>query len=340
MPEGSTKGSACERRKIFIFPVADGTVQISGGDRRLRTSTLIRDRPERGEEHEVRRGKSDELSSPTLDDADAEKDHWSTTGDLTCRHHVEPRVKMYVPKEETFPVPMKYIDVSRNTHTPLDAWTEKDIDDCCNVDGDRQLSDAWTGFTRFILVNERPLDRFSWSGRRLTRKQTTSRHDNVWPDMWKHMSDASKRKAKQKWIIEKPNLDNARKLRGVFFIEPDDEEFKRTMKNARRNLDIPTAMPCKTPTNGRRETSRSIGKHKTNYACVVDADESMRIRLEGVPQRYHEDHIAAKGINSLSHYNLVHKFVPMLQARCKGSSGKRMGKTSENTGMAADESQK
>ena len=31
----------------------------------------------------------------------------------------------------------------------------------------------------------------------------------------------------------------------------------------------------------------------------------MRIRLEGVPYRYHEDHIAATGINSLSHYNLV-----------------------------------
>ena len=40
----------------------------------------------------------------------------------------------------------------------------------------------------------------------------------------------------------------------------------------------------------------------------------MRIRLEGVPQRYHEDHIAAKGINSLSHVNLVHKFIPMPQA--------------------------
>ena len=40
----------------------------------------------------------------------------------------------------------------------------------------------------------------------------------------------------------------------------------------------------------------------------------MRIRLKGVPQRYHEDHIAAKGINSLSRYNLVHKFIPMPQA--------------------------
>ena len=53
----------------------------------------------------------------------------------------------------------------------------------------------------------------------------TSRPDNVWPDMWKHMSDAAKKKAKQRWIIEKPKLDNARRLRDIFFIEPDDEEY-------------------------------------------------------------------------------------------------------------------
>ena len=35
------------------------------------------------------------------------------------------------------------------------------------------------------------LDGYTWSGGRLTRKQTTSRPDNVWPDLWKHMSDAS-----------------------------------------------------------------------------------------------------------------------------------------------------
>ena len=136
------------------------------------------------------------------------------------------------------------------------------------------------------------------------------------PKTRKHMSDASKRKAKQKWIIEKPKLDNARRLRGIFFIQPDDEEFKHTMKNARRKLEIPmpAAMSCKTPINGCGETCRNIGKHQTKYACIVEADEPMRIRLEGRPKRYHEDHIAAKGINSLSHFNLVHKFIPMPQA--------------------------
>ena len=71
----------------------------------------------------------------------------------------------------------------------------KNIDGHFNADGEKELSDARTGFTRFILLNQRPPDGCLWSGVRLTRKQTTSRPDNVWPDVWKHLSDAAKSKA-------------------------------------------------------------------------------------------------------------------------------------------------
>ena len=55
-------------------------------------------------------------------------------------------------------------------------------------------------------------------------------------------------------------------------------------------------------------------KCSTEYACIVEADESTRKRMEGTLHNYHEDHIAGKGINSLSHYNPVHTFIPMPQA--------------------------
>ena len=84
---------------------------------------------------------------------------WSLSGNFIYRHHVEPRVKLYSPREESYPIPVKYIDVTRNTHTSLG----ENIDAYWNVDGDRELSDAWTGFTRFILLNERPLDGYTWS---------------------------------------------------------------------------------------------------------------------------------------------------------------------------------
>ena len=35
----------------FIFPIADGRIKTPGGDQELRTSTLVRPRPSRGEGH-------------------------------------------------------------------------------------------------------------------------------------------------------------------------------------------------------------------------------------------------------------------------------------------------
>ena len=62
-------------------------------------------------------------------------------------------MKLYVPTEESLLFPLKYIDVTRTTNTTLDAMSEKHVEDYWNVDGDRELSDAWTGFTRFIELN-------------------------------------------------------------------------------------------------------------------------------------------------------------------------------------------
>ena len=49
------------------------------------------------------------------------------------------------------------------------------------------------------------------------------------------------------------------------------------------------------------ETHRNVGKRKTKYACVVDADESTRPRLERAGHKLHQDHITAKGMDSMTH---------------------------------------
>ena len=46
-------------------------------------------------------------------------------GEFINRHHVELRVKLYMPKEESFLLPLKYINVTRNAHTSLDVLLEK-----------------------------------------------------------------------------------------------------------------------------------------------------------------------------------------------------------------------
>ena len=70
-------------------------------------------------------------------------------------------------------------------------------------------------------------------------------------------------------------------------------------------------MPCKILKNCGSGASNKI---KTKLACILEAHESTRMCMGFSIPHHHEDHIAGKGENSLQHYNLVHKFIPMPQA--------------------------
>ena len=306
---------------------------------------MIRQRSFQGESHVDFLGESEGSLPPPHDSfpdaGEAINDVWSMSRNFIYRHHVEPRVKLYSTREESFPIPLKYIDVSRTTCINLDVKQEKRIDDYWNVDGSRDLSDPWTGFTQFTSLEEKPPDGYMWSRWRLTRKQQTSRPDHLW---WKTMGKNAKLKEKQKWPHEKLHLDNARKLQGIYFIDLEDKEFKETIKNARKKLEtsVAPAMPCKIMK--KNCGSGASNKIKTRLARILQADESKRLRMgESLPS-HHEDHIAGRESNSLQHYNLYHKFIPMPQSyenSCsKSSSGQGMGKIGENSGVGLDKSQK
>ena len=128
------------------------------------------------------------------------------------------------------------------------------------------------------------------------------------------MGKNAKLKEKQKWSNEKLHLENARKLRGIYFIDPEDKEFKETIKNARKKLETPVApvKPCKIMK--KNCGSGAFNKIKTRLACILEASESTRLRLGESSPNHHEDHIAGKGNNSQPHCILVHKFIPMPQA--------------------------
>ena len=75
------------------------------------------------------------------------------------------------------------------------------------------------------------------------------------------------------------------------------------------------AMPCNTwKKNKHGETRSKTNDFKSKFACILEASESTRMRLEESLPKYHEDHIAGRRDNSLHHYNSVHKFIPMPQA--------------------------
>ena len=87
------------------------------------------------------------------------------------------------------------------------------------------------------------------------------------------MGKHAKLKEKQKWSDEKLHLENARKLRGIYFIDPEDTEFKETIKNARKKLEtsVASAMPWEIMKNCGSGASNKI---KTKLACILEADES------------------------------------------------------------------
>ena len=90
-------------------------LNLFGRDHGVREPTLRR-------EQLVRRRKLQgisERSQPTeaTDDAEARKDFRSIEGDFIYRHHIGPRVQLYVPKEETIPISLKHSDVTRATYT-------------------------------------------------------------------------------------------------------------------------------------------------------------------------------------------------------------------------------
>ena len=88
----------------IIFPIADGRIKTPGGDQELRTSTLVRHRPIQGESNTDFLGESEgSLPQPhdSFPDAgEAINDFWSMSARFIYCHHVEPKVKLYSPRED------------------------------------------------------------------------------------------------------------------------------------------------------------------------------------------------------------------------------------------------
>ena len=129
-----------------------------------------------------------------------------------------------------------------------------------------------------------------WCGRRLTKVQPTSRQDHVWPEVWTNIGKAlSQNRQKQEWKNEEPKLDHARRLTGIRFIDPDDQDYKETLfvKKCEEKIG---------KTHGTSYASQQDGSHKhhesckagncpqkipkTIYGCTVESHESTRQRVE------------------------------------------------------------
>ena len=101
--------TSTKREGGIIFPLADGPAKLCGRDHEVRESPPRQDQLVMSQDlKEELHGNSDRSQpTETHDDAEARNDFWSIQGDFIYRRHTEPRVHLYVPKEETFPIPLK-----------------------------------------------------------------------------------------------------------------------------------------------------------------------------------------------------------------------------------------
>ena len=86
-----------------------------------------------------------------------------------------------------------------------------------------------------------------WSGRRLTNIHSTTRPENVSPEVWTHIGKAAQKRVKQEWANEEQKPDHARRMNGIYSHDLDDDDYKEIIKNARRKLEVhvDAALPCK-----------------------------------------------------------------------------------------------
>ena len=112
--------------------------------------------------------------------------------------------------------------------------------------------------------------------------------------------------------------------------------LRKPRKAARRKSEVPmpAAMPCKIPIKSSGEVHHNIEKRKTKYACIVDADESTRPRLEGAVHmsprscQWKRDELSEPPQSCSQGQSCASSNE---NSECKGSNVQNNGKTWENS---------
>ena len=165
---------------------------------------------------------------------------------ILIRNIVVPRPKMFVPTVENCPIPLEWLDITRNTTTSLSHNMLHKIDDYWTHDarnGARELDEEWTGHVQFDLLHKQPEPGKEWQKHRLTVIQPTTRPPTILVEAWRLMSDSAQKKAIAKWKIEGPKREkeyiDSKKLKYV--LPHDFDKYDRVVPSVLNSLKLPTA---------------------------------------------------------------------------------------------------
>ena len=327
----NAKGSSdAERGWTSRFPIADGTAKVSGRDHGVRESTP-RDQLVSSEDlREDRSGKLGEDSSDRRNKRRRRSPQWFLVSWRRFRSSSSRRTLSSTPRAEG----RKY----SQSHWKMLTWPGLRRQIWTWFQESRMEDNLKCRFgSKFVRLMDRIHEVHSAEWETSMRiyvvqgaayKNSSNYHTWLFVawTMVPHVKGSSQKKKKHRWAIGKPKLDIPWKLRGIYFIDPEDGEFKVTIKNTQgRSWRYQWRRLClvswghrnvRTCPRGNRRRNQTVPtkSKKTKHACIVEADEFKGKRLGSILPEDHENHIAEKGFNSMSHWTLVHKFVPMPQA--------------------------
>ena len=96
----------------------------------------------------------------------------------------------------------------------------------------RHLSHSWRGFTKFTLLNEKHPRGFLWSGERLTKIQTTTRLDHLWPEIWSGMSNAAQKSRRRNGLLKSQSSIMPENWQEFISSIPKMESFRKPLKKS------------------------------------------------------------------------------------------------------------
>ena len=108
----------------------EGNASLPSADESLKPMDLLRScRSKQSAKGNVEADKEATYERTIIEQANGDG-YWRRSGDFSYRHHEVLQLKLYVPTEETFPTPMKYVDVLRQTRTSIHSAAPHTMRDC------------------------------------------------------------------------------------------------------------------------------------------------------------------------------------------------------------------
>ena len=177
------------------------------------------------------------------------------------RHQEESRLKLYELDNGSFPIPSTYVDVMRQTQTSINFVCEQRTNDTWTEAKGVNLSEEWTGTTRFQILRTRLPDRHKWVNGRPQKIQETTRLDRKWPESWTQLTKKQKENYIAKWAEQSAKLQAARRNRGIYEVLTNSKDQFKVIADARLKLEKSYCSCCAVHCEGRRSriSERSDG---------------------------------------------------------------------------------